>query len=226
MAGRSGRPPMTLTAHYLAPGRPGPAVDATSVQSGGASRRSTGVLVAPAVAADCGCSARSATGAGERPDIAGAPPELPAFEDCVSRAPDRRRVPGPASDWTFGSAGRRGFDGATDGRRRDAVGSRSPTSQPIDTLALLLRRRCVRAPVFNTELPAAWVPTLELTVHVRGVPAPGPCDACSGPFVHGGMFEEDGECGTAGGSWQSRQLSLSPRRTVELVQRSLAIRQR
>ena len=46
--------------------------------------------------------------------------------------------------------------------------------------------------VFHLDMPPGWVPTGELTVHVRGVPAPGPVSCVfRSQFVQGGCFNED-----------------------------------
>ena len=86
--------------------------------------------------------------------------------------------------------------------------------RPIDTRALLLASDAFPPSVFNLELPTAWVPTVELTVHTRAIPAPGPV-ACifSTRFVQNGLLEEDGEMWDSNGVLvaQSRQLALAPR---------------
>ncbi len=86
--------------------------------------------------------------------------------------------------------------------------------EPIDAIALLLVADAFPPPVFNTGLPVAWAPTVELTVHIRGVPAPGPL-RCSfrSRFVHDGLLDEDGEIWDSTGVLvaQSRQLALTPR---------------
>jgi len=87
-------------------------------------------------------------------------------------------------------------------------------SQPIGAIALLFVADAFPPPVFNTTLPVAWVPTLELTVHVRGVPSPGPLRCVyRSRFIQGGLVEEDGEMWDSRGvlAAQSRQLSLTPR---------------
>ena len=86
--------------------------------------------------------------------------------------------------------------------------------RPIDTRALLLASDAFPPSVFNLDLPTAWVPTVELTVHTRAIPAPGPV-ACifSTRFVQNGLLEEDGEMWDSRGVLvaQSRQLALAPR---------------
>ena len=59
-----------------------------------------------------------------------------------------------------------------------------------------------------------WAPTLELTVHVRAVPAPGWLKVSHRTRnVAGGMFEEDCEVWDSAGRLvaQSRQLAMQPR---------------
>jgi hypothetical protein len=86
--------------------------------------------------------------------------------------------------------------------------------RPVDSLAMLLVADAFPPAVFNLTLPTAWVPTVEMTVHVRAVPAPGPV-ACffRTRFVQNGLLEEDGEMWDSSGVLvaQSRQLALAPR---------------
>jgi hypothetical protein len=85
--------------------------------------------------------------------------------------------------------------------------------RPVDTLALLMVCDAFPPAVFHLEMPPGWVPTLELTVHVRAVPAPGPVKCVfRSHFVQGGFFNEDGEVWDSAGTLvaQSRQLGLTP----------------
>ena len=86
--------------------------------------------------------------------------------------------------------------------------------RPIDSLALLLACDAFPPAAFNLDMPTNWVPTVELTVHVRAIPAPGPV-ACffRTRFVQNGLLEADGEVWDAAGTLvaQSRQLALAPR---------------
>ncbi len=149
-----------------------------------------------------------------------APPDLPAFEDCV------RTVP-PAEHSGFGErvhvrvhpddAGFR--DGHPSGRAEIrgwfTFGDAPPADQTIDAIGLLQVADAFAPVCFNrAEIPVAWAPTLELTVHIRSVPAPGPLRCrLSSRFIQDGMFEEDGEIWDSTGALvaQSRQLALIPR---------------
>ena len=86
--------------------------------------------------------------------------------------------------------------------------------RPIDSLALLLACDAFPPAAFNLDMPTNWVPTVELTVHVRAIPAPGPV-ACffRTRFVQNGLLEADGEVWDQNGVLvaQSRQLALAPR---------------
>lgn len=86
--------------------------------------------------------------------------------------------------------------------------------RPIDSLALLLACDAFPPAAFNLDMPTNWVPTVELTVHVRAIPVPGPV-ACffRTRFVQNGLLEADGEIWDQAGTLvaQSRQLALAPR---------------
>jgi hypothetical protein len=83
----------------------------------------------------------------------------------------------------------------------------------MDSLAMLLVADAFPPAVFNLELDAGWVPTVEMTVHVRAIPAPGPLRCIFRTrFISGSMFEEDGEMWDEQGTLValSRQLALLP----------------
>ena len=86
--------------------------------------------------------------------------------------------------------------------------------EPIDPIGLLVAVDGFPPTIFNADLPVAWTPTVELTAHLRGVPAEGwlRC-AFTTRFLTGGYLEEDGVVWDERGRLiaQSRQLALVPR---------------
>jgi acyl-coenzyme A thioesterase PaaI-like protein len=217
----AGRPdPVTITAHFLAPGIPGDAVvEGAIVKAGKRFTTVSGSLVSNGrtiiqVLGTFGDLASSA--ASDYVSMNGLPPSLPSMEHCVKRTA-RDDFPVPLMDrldvrlhpdhtgWLRGE--------------RTGVGEIAgwfafADDRPIDTLALLLVADALPPAVFNLDIPSGWVPTVELTVHVRAVPAPGPVRCVFRTrFVHGGMLEEDGEVWDSRGSLValSRQLALLPR---------------
>jgi hypothetical protein len=214
-----GRGPLSVTAHYLAPGQSGPCeIDVDVVRAG----RRTSSAVAR-LRTDVDVMVAVGTFGDQSPGgptlIDGAPPELPAFDRCVRTVPpvpngigERVHVRIHPQDAGFvdGKPTGRGeirgwftFDGAP------------PAEQRIDAIGLLLVADAFAPVCFNRdEVPRGWAPTLELTVHVRGVPAPGPLRCWfRNRFVQHGLFEEDGEIWDSQDALvaQSRQLALIPR---------------
>lgn len=219
MAAEAGRPdPVTITAHYLAPGRVGPmTVDARVVKQGKRFAVATGAIFSGGgqpllqvlgTFGDLG----QAGAAVQRIEVE--PPELPPPGDCV-----RHRVEGGAPAM-FGKVDLRlhpedaGFArGEPSGRMRVRGWFRLPHDEPVDSLGLLLAVDAFPPTSFNARLPVAWTPTVELTTHVRARPAPGWLRAVfTSRFVSGGFIEEDGEVWDADGQLvaQSRQLALLP----------------
>jgi acyl-CoA thioesterase len=218
----TGRPdPVTLTAHYLSPGKVGPVtVDAEVVKAGKRFTTATGTVRA----AD-GRPVITMLGAFssfdepvDAPELVDAgPPELPDPDECTwlpsttadpassfRRMVDLRLHPDDAGFATGDPSGNplvRGWFRLRDG-------------EPLDPIGLILATDAFPPTVFNARLPTAWTPTLELTCHLRGRPVPGwlRC-AFSTRFVTGGFLEEDGVVWDASGRLvaQSRQLALVPR---------------
>jgi acyl-CoA thioesterase len=215
----TGRPdPVSVTAHYLAPGRPGPVeVDTSVVKEGRRFATATAtlrdadrpVLAVLGTFGDLG-------GAEGRELRGGGPPDLPGPDECFRmvatdtfpppfmRHVDLRLHPddaGFATGEPSGSLLLRGW-------------FRLPGDEVVDTLGLLCAVDAFPPTIFNASAAPAWTPTLELTAHVRGRPAPG-WMRCrfSTRFVSGGFLEEDGEVWDAAGALvaQSRQLALVPR---------------
>lgn len=222
MSDAVGRPPLSLTAHYLSPGRPGPCTVEVDVVRAG--RRTATVQARLRGAAGDDVLALLGTFGDQTPGgashVLGSPPELPPYDECLSSRP-------PVSESRFGE------HLATRVRPSDlgfATGSPSghpeirawfrfadadPIEEPIDVYGLLLATDAFAPVCFNSgRFPIGWAPTLELTVHIRGEAAPGPLRCrFSSRFMSDGMFEEDGEIWDAAGRLvaQSRQLALIPR---------------
>ena len=221
MAGAADRPdPVTLTAHYLAPGPPGPLEISTTVVKTG-KRFST---VTAGVVKDgrpmlqvIGAFGDQSRGLDETLHRAGSPPDLPPLAECVPRPHSNGTVDIPMMDRIdvrLHPDDGRYQEGKKTGRGEVRGWFSFADGRPIDTLSLLFAADAFPPAVFNLDLPPGWVPTVELTVHVRGVPAPGPLKCrFSTRFVQGDSFEEDGEVWDSAGRLValSRQLALLAR---------------
>lgn len=217
---RTGRPdPVTVTAHYLAPGRPGPVqIRTEEVRSGRRFATATAALHdADRELLRVLATVGDLAAAGDGPErVETGPPDLPDPADCVALEPTDTFPPpfmgrvelrlhpddaGFAAGTPTGDPLMRGWFRLRDG-------------EPLTSLALLVAADAFPPTAFSAALPVAWTPTVELTVHLRARPAPGWL-ACSFStrFVTGGFLEEDGEVWDATGRLvaQSRQLALVPR---------------
>lgn len=230
---RAGLPhpdPVSLTAHFLAPPMVGTVdVEVTRVRSSG--RHST--VTASLWQADRQLTHLLGTfadlGRAEGPDhVDLTPPPLPPVEACpaVTGVPAEGaagqeghsfplqqrfdlRQPAELASWAIGQPTGRG---EMAGYLRFADAEEGAV---IDTLGLLVVADCLAPAVFNTTLGrTSWVPTIELTVQVRGRPVPGYLAASfrTRAITHG-YLEEDGEVWDADGNLValSRQLALAPR---------------
>lgn len=212
------RPPLSLTAHYLAPVTPGPVVvDVADIRIG---RRMATVSATmhrdgQPLLALLGTFGRAAPN--EITMIDGSPPELPPFDESATepdsvgafipefaRRVDVRLRPGDE-----------GFRAGQGSGRAEFVGWFAfDDGSPVDEIGLLLVADSFAPPIFNSGLAIGWAPTLELTVHLRARPAPGPLRCVfRSRFAHGGLVDEDGEIWDSDGVLvaQTRQLALMPR---------------
>lgn len=208
----------TISAHFLAPGSVGPVdLETTIVKNGKrfatvtGSMRREGKPMLQAIGAftDHTGAAQSLT------RVESVAPDLPPIEECIHikggdgfppEAMNRVSLHLHPEDvfWVGEPSGNlviRGWFDLLDG-------------EPIDSIALLLGLDIFPPTAFPGRLPVSWVPTVEMTAHVRGRPAPGPLRCqFSTRFVSGGFLEEDGEIWDSTGTLvaQSRQLALVPR---------------
>jgi acyl-CoA thioesterase len=210
--------PLTVTGHYLRPGRPGPVDLDVVVHRNGGRHGTAGVTMTGAdgpMLAVLVTATDLATAAGpERVDSV--PPDVPAPDDCVPIEPTTS-FPPPfmgrvelrihPDDAGFAS-------GHKSGEPRMRGWFRLRHDEPVDTHALVLATDAFPPTIFNADLPVAWTPTVELTAHVRARPSEGwlRC-AFATRFITGGYLEADGEIWDGDGRLiaQSRQLALVPR---------------
>ena len=220
MGEASGRPdPITLTAHYLAPGRPGPVTIETDIVKSG---RQLATMTASLRSGDrevmrlLGSFGDVAASSGGFRDIVGAPPELPPLEECTARS-DNGVVGVPLMGRMkvrLNPAHVRFNEGIRTGRAVIEGWFEFADDRPVDTLALLFVVDAFPPPVFNIDMPLGWVPTVELTVHVRGIPVPGPLRCrFHTEYIQNGFLQEDSEVWDASDRLvaTSRQLALVPR---------------
>lgn len=236
LAEATGRPhPVTVTGHYLTAVRPGTVTIATEVLRAGRHAYARAVVRtgdgAPALAAT-GTFTDLAEASGPTLGLLEHPP-MPSRDDTIpwppeSATPDDEPAPGvdvpdrPAPN-VFGLFRHRvvpdGFGWARGEPGGDAVVESwaEPASGDWDPLDLLVLADVYPPPVFNTgRVPTGWVPTLELTVQLRGLPHGAEPVACRfhTSSVTDGYLEEDGLIRGADGRLLvvSRQLALAPKR--------------
>lgn len=207
--------PVSVTTHYLRPGSPG--VDCEikvdvirigrSVSTARAMLSQDGKdrLMVVAVFSDLSVSA------GADADIAPPPPTLPAPDDCVQRS-------GDLQDFELGIASR--LDVRLDpslarpgevGRAEMAGWVRFKDGREPDARSLLLFADSFPPSPLGLLGSVGWVPTIELTVHVRRRPCPGFIQAhFKSDDLEGGRLIESGELWDSEGNLVavSRQLGL------------------
>lgn len=216
--------PVTVSGYYLSASRPGPATVRTELLRSG---RSMSTGQASLVQSQEGVEVERIRALATYGDLAGLgdgvrttakPPVLPPPDECVSTADappsfmeqagllerlDLRLDPACAG-WAMGRPSGRGL---IQGWLRMA--------DPRDPDPLLLLLAADALPPVTFDLGQfGWTPTLELTVHVRAVPAPGWLRVVhSTRNVAGGLLEEDAEVWDSADRLvaQSRQLARAPR---------------
>lgn len=221
VSGATGCPdPVTLTAHYLAPVAHGPAsVEVTVLRRGRRFSTATATLtfgdrLAMVVLATFGDHTEADPAAPEL--YLAAPPDLPA-PDGMRRVVPGDPMPPPVMarvELLPHPDDARFLDGQRSGTPRIRGWFDLLDAEPIDVFTLPFAIDVWPPTIFNADLPIAWTPTVELTVHVRSRPAPGRL-ACefSTSVISSGYLESDGLVWDSTGKVvaQSRQLALVPR---------------
>jgi acyl-CoA thioesterase len=216
--------PLSVSAYFLSASRPGPAVVSVDVLRNGRSMSTASASLVQDGDERLRALATYGDLAALPDDVrtTAEPPDLPPPEACVTtdQAPpsfmeqaallDRLdlRLDPACVGWAVGKPSGRGL---VQGWLR-MVDGREP-----DPLLLLLAVDAL--PPVTFDLGAfGWTPTLELTVHVRAVPAPGWLRVRhSTRNVAGGLLEEDAEVWDSAGRLvaQSRQLARMPRQPAK-----------
>lgn len=212
--------PFSVTAHYLSATGPGPAVVRTetartgrSLATGSASLYQRGAdgreVERVRVLATYGALAALP----EDVRTSAKPPQIPPYEHCLGAEHDTSgagvpemaarldlRLDPATVGWALGKPSGKGevraWLGLADGRAPDPF-------------ALLMAVDALPPTAFDLGM-SGWVPTIELTVHVRALPVPGPLRvALTTRNLAGGLLEEDAEVWDAADRLvaQSRQLA-------------------
>ncbi len=207
--------PLSITTHYLRPGTPDAdcEVEVEVVRTGRTLSTYRGRLIQDGkerievIAAFGDLSTPSTSQA----SISAPAPAIPAPDDCVQRSGEAQGVdlsllsrldtrihPDHASGATIDRAELAGWIRFTDGR-------------PPDSRSLVLFADAFPPSVFSLLGNIGWVPTVELTVHVRRRPAPGwiqgrlqTSDLSDGRMIENGMLWDSTGALVA----QSRQIGL------------------
>jgi acyl-CoA thioesterase len=211
----AGSPPRSLTLHYLSPPAEAELDVTTEIVRAGRSAVFLRIAMTQqekvVVLALCVCGAWY----DEAPSFSDLEPlRLPPREDCILIDPSRTGVPPLQGRYETYIAPRDPEDRPI--RIDGHIRTREP--HPIDHVVLAAISDAFIPPAFFRTRDPITVPTLELTMHFRGIPPEDPH-----PFVHqttvsrlgaGGVVEIDGEIWSEDGRLlvQSRQLALLRRR--------------
>ncbi|MEU7107301.1 thioesterase family protein [Streptomyces sp. NPDC046215] len=213
--------PFTITAHYLSASRPGPAVVRTERIRAGRGL-STGQATLLQRGAD-GTEVERIRVLATYGDLdrltddvrtTAEPPHLPPYESCPGSADAPGPVPPIAArlDLRLDPATAGWAVGAPSGRGEMRAWFGLADGRPADPLSLLLAVDALPPTAFELGL-AGWVPTVELTAHIRHRPAPGPLRvSLTTRNLAGGFLEEDAEVWDSEDRLvaQSRQLAVAP----------------
>jgi acyl-CoA thioesterase len=202
--------PIVISGFFLRPGMAGPAVVRTSLaRSGRTTAFGEAVLAQGEKEIVRATAAFAALGSAGPAFVEGAPPRLPAPEDCVGVPVGSFGLATIAGRVEFRSASLPGwFRGEPTGRPSSEFWMRFADGRDADVYSLPLLVDSTAPSVLELGLTST---TIQLTVHLRAHPAPGwlACRAAA-RFVSGGYHEEDFEVWDSAGTLvaQSRQLAM------------------
>jgi acyl-CoA thioesterase len=193
--------PFTVTAHYLTPMAHGPVdVEVERIRNGRAHSTAMARMLQDGrervrILANYGdhTASRGAT------HVQAQQPPMPPPDECVDAGPPQPMPNGLVAairdriEWRIAPGTAGWMRGERTGRAEVGGWVRFADGRPIDTHTLPLVVDAIPPAVFDVS-PGGWVPTLELTVHVRARPAPGWMRCWfKTRFLIDGYLEEDGE---------------------------------
>ena len=212
--------PLVISAYYLGPGDAGPAEVAVRTIRTGRSSATLGAELTQDGRPTMTALATYGSRGGRPGDVATSarPPALPAPEDCMPMADGPREFLDAAPivsqyDMRLDPATAGFAAGKPSGRGLLQGWIRLGDGADADPLALLAFLDAFPPVMFDLGR-FGWSPTMELTAHVRALPAPGWIAVkVETRNIAGGMFEEDCELWDSTGRLvaQSRQLARQPR---------------
>ena len=218
MTKAAGRPdPLTVTTHFLRPAQPGILDITTTVKMAG--RRVTRVEAAASqggkeIVAMLGGFTDLDQAPGDLA-VVGHPPELPLPDECAvaDRARTENATVANRIDARFHPDDAAWSHDRPSGTMTMRAWLRFADERPVDAIGLLFLADSLPPPLFNSGLDVSWVPTIEMTTHVRRTPAPGWLRfSARSRYATAGLIEEDVEIWDAADRLvaQSRQLALLP----------------
>jgi len=207
-----GRELRTITAHYLRPSRCAPIeIEVEPVKEGRTYATAMARLVQEGKENVRVLATFASPTASGLEHVRGAPPELPPVDACTRAEPIDAIAISHQFETRFAPDSAGFLRGAPTGNAELRAWVRFADGREPDVLSLPLIADALPPPILEVTT-FRWLPTIELTVHVRGRPAPGwlRCKFES-RFVFGGYLEADGEIWDSEGKLvaQSRQLMTS-----------------
>jgi acyl-coenzyme A thioesterase PaaI-like protein len=205
--------PVSTSAQFLRVATPGPArVRVHQLKAGRTAAMTRATLVKDGDACIEALVTTATLDPAAEPAWAAEPPPMPPLAECVA-------LPEPKPEWgmTFRSQVDLRFDPPTVGwYRRQPTGRvesrayfRLAEPQDPDPFVIAMAVDAMPPVVFSAGFDG-WAPTVELTWHLRALPAPGPLTLIgTGRLVSDGWFDEDVEVWDSTGRLvaQSRQLA-------------------
>jgi len=206
--------PLTVTAHYLRPARPGPVtVYVEKIKAGRQYSSAMARVVQEGTERVRVLATYGDLGRLSGPTcVAAEPPPLPP-RDRLPRRDSYAEVPAIGRRFDIRSSTLEFEPGRQSSRAEVSGWLRFADGRFPDVHTLGLVADAFPPPVFHV-IPMGWVPTLELTVHIRARPASEWLRCVFRTrFLFGGLLEEDGEVWDETGTLVvlSRQLAAAPR---------------